>query len=97
MRAGRKSARGEGVSPTAERVNLGGEEGQESIGFSGCLTVPGRERLLNRSKALESGSTPVRVVLRWSETEPVDACLSVLRRRFRAGVGLSSLSSLVRR
>jgi hypothetical protein len=36
-------------------------EGQESIGFSGCLTVPGRKRLLNRSKALESGSTPVRV------------------------------------
>jgi hypothetical protein len=36
-------------------------EGQESIGFFGCLTIPGRERLLNRSKALESGSTPVRV------------------------------------
>jgi hypothetical protein len=36
-------------------------EGQESIGFSGCLTVPGKKRLLNRSKALESGSTPVRV------------------------------------
>jgi len=55
------SARGEGASPTVELVGLEGEEGQESIGFSGCLTVPGRERLLNRSKALKSGSMPVRV------------------------------------
>jgi hypothetical protein len=53
---GLKSARGEGASPTVELVNLGGGEGQESIGFSGCLTVPGGERLLNRSKALGSGS-----------------------------------------
>jgi len=63
-------------------------EGQESIGCSGCLTVPGIERLLNRSKALESGSTPVRVVLRWSETEPVDVRLSVLCRR--SGLGSAS-------
>jgi hypothetical protein len=55
------SARGEGESPTAELVGLGGEKGQESIGCSGCLTIPGMERLLNRSKALESGSMPVRV------------------------------------
>jgi hypothetical protein len=53
--------RGEGESPTAELVGLGGEKGQESIGCSGCLTIPGMERLLNRSKALESGSMPVRV------------------------------------
>jgi hypothetical protein len=70
-------------------VGLGGGEGQESIDLIGCLTVPEEERLLNRSKALESGSTPVRVVLRWSEAEPVDAFLGVLRRRFRAWVGLS--------
>jgi hypothetical protein len=45
-----ESARGEGASPTVELVGLGGGEGQESIGFSGCLTVPGGERLLNRSR-----------------------------------------------
>ena len=75
---GSKSARGEGESPTVELDGLGGEEGQESIGFSGCLTVPGRERLLNRSKALKSGSSPVGVALRWSVTEPVEARLGVL-------------------
>lgn len=50
------SARGEGESPTVELVGLGGGEGQESNGLFGCLTVPDEERLLNRSKALESGS-----------------------------------------
>jgi len=76
-RAGSRSARGEGESPTVELVGLGGEEGQESIGFSGCLTIPGRERLLSRSKALKSGSSPAGVVLHWSETEPVVASLGV--------------------
>jgi hypothetical protein len=85
-----RSARGEGASPTVELVDLGGGEGQESNGLCGCLTVPEGERLLNRSKALESGSMPVRVELRWPETESVDASLGVLCRRLRAGVGLSS-------
>jgi hypothetical protein len=77
--AGRvESVRGEGESPTVELVDLGGGEGQESIGFSGCLTVPGGERLLNRSKALESGSLARRSRLRWSGAEPVDASLGVL-------------------
>lgn len=85
-----ESTRGEGESPTVELVDLEGEEGQESIGLNGRLTMPGEERLLNRSKALESGSTPVRVELRWSEVGLVDASLSVLCRRLRAGVDLSS-------
>jgi hypothetical protein len=78
-----ESTRGEGESPTVELVDLGGEEGQESIGLFGRLTMPGEERLLNRSKALESGSTPVRVELHWSEAGLVDASLSVLCRRLR--------------
>jgi len=85
-----ESAGGEGESPTVELVGLGGGEGQESNGLCGCLTVPEGERLLNRSKALESGSTPIRVELRWPETGSVDASLGVLCRRLRVGVGLSS-------
>jgi hypothetical protein len=54
--SGAGSARGEGESPTVELASLGGGEGQESNGLFGCLTVPVEERLLNRSKALESGS-----------------------------------------
>jgi hypothetical protein len=85
----RKRERGGSKGPTVELAGLGGGEGQESIGFFGYLTVSEGERLLNRSKALESGSTPVRVELHWSGTEPVDASLGVLRRRFRVGFGLS--------
>lgn len=51
-----ESAGGEGESPTVELVGLGGEEGQESNGFVEDLTILGEGRLLNRSKALESGS-----------------------------------------
>jgi hypothetical protein len=51
---GGASTRGEGASPTAKREHLGGGEGQESIGSSGCLTAEARVRTLGRSKALKS-------------------------------------------
>jgi len=57
---GRKRERG-GRKPNGRAGRPRRGEGQESIGLSGCLTVPGLERLLNRSKALGSGSMPVRV------------------------------------
>jgi hypothetical protein len=58
-KAGGASTRGEGASPTAEQEDLGGEEGQESIGPDTGLTAGGRERTLGWSKALKP-PTPAR-------------------------------------
>lgn len=63
-------------------------EGQESNGFFGDLTVFGRERLLNRSKALESGSSPDGVCFAGPKPSLLVARLSVLR--WRLGLGSAS-------
>jgi hypothetical protein len=66
-RAGGASTRGEGESPTVERADPGGEEGQESIGPDAGLTVGGRERTLGWSKALKP---PAPACPRWLRTGP---------------------------
>lgn len=51
------SSRGEGASPTAVRVGLEGEKGQESIVLCSWLKTGHKVWTLGRSKALKSGPT----------------------------------------
>jgi hypothetical protein len=70
-RAGGASTRGEGESPTAEREDPGGEEGQESIGPDTGLTAGVRERTLGWSKALKPPAPARSRWLREGQTNPV--------------------------
>jgi hypothetical protein len=74
---GGASTRGEGFGPTIGRVNLGGGEGQESIGSAVRLTAHNRVRTLSRSKALKSQALACRRRLQATFREP-DAPLWLL-------------------